>query len=266
MRPIWIALSVFVGTFLVRFATDILIAGIFIGRRPDVPLEQVFRSLPYFLTAATVGSILVIAAACAAAGRPRRARLGLVAPRVPLPAVLAMVAGALALGYAMESLALTFGLLRGTTIESFAGMMAGISGLDLVMALAVVGVLAPMSEELFFRGFIQTRLLQRWHPVLAVVVAALAFGIVHLDWVHGALAFGYGLYFGFLTVAMRSVLPAMLSHVVNNLTAVLLASSGISLGNSRGMHVGMLVGTTALFILSLEVLRRLLRPQPPGEV
>ena len=263
MRPIWTAVLAFVLTFLARFISEILIGVGFAASTPDVPAERLFLSLSYLLAATAVGSVIVIVGALIAAGRPPRERLRLVAPAAPPLALLVMIVGTLALGQAMESLAAALGVLSGSTVEFLTQLLVGASGTGLVLAVIVIGGLGPVGEELFFRGFMQTRLQQRWRPAMAVVAAALAFGAVHLDWVHGTMAFGYGLYFGFLTVASGSVLPAILAHMLNNTASVVLTASIGPLGSSSGSHVAIFAGAAALFVLSLVVLRRLLPSRPP---
>ena len=61
-------------------------------------------------------------------------------------------------------------------------------------------------------------------PGRAVVVAALVFGILHGDPIHGASAAILGLYLGTVVVLAGSVRAAILCHTVNNLVAVTTAA------------------------------------------
>jgi hypothetical protein len=98
--------------------------------------------------------------------------------------------------------------------------IAGMSGVMLALLLAVAGLAAPAAEELFFRGFMQTRLRARLHPWPAIGVTALAFGLMHLDPVHGAFALAVGLYLGWLTELAGSIRPAIAAHAANNLLSL----------------------------------------------
>ena len=84
----------------------------------------------------------------------------------------------------------------------------------------IVAVLPGFVEELLFRGYLQSRLLLRWPPVLALGVSTLVFSAAHLDPIHVLGVIPLGLWLG--TVAWRagSVWPAMLCHAVNNAVAV----------------------------------------------
>jgi len=215
------------------------------------------------LTALLVGvpasSLGLIAVAWLAAGRPRRERLRLVSTRVPAHGILAMIAGILALSQALESLALLIGVGPGANLEWIARTLATATPVSLALAVLVVGGLAPVGEELFFRGFMLTRLRRAWSAGPAIVATALAFGLIHGEWAHGLLATGIGLYLGLVTVRSDSVLPAVICHVANNTVSVLLsAATGSPQG--RGVNAVLLVVTALIFAASLRWL-----PPAPAE-
>ncbi|MDE6393822.1 MAG: CPBP family intramembrane metalloprotease [Duncaniella sp.] len=96
-------------------------------------------------------------------------------------------------------------------------LFGGTSWGDLIVCLLIVGVLAGVSEELFFRGAMQ-RLLSsgRMGPHAAIWVTAVLFSVFHMQF------FGFfprlilGAFFGYLLYWSGSVwLPAMI-HVLNN--------------------------------------------------
>jgi membrane protease YdiL (CAAX protease family) len=85
-------------------------------------------------------------------------------------------------GTALIASAITVGMNRGKALPSNAremfGNHGGAVGL-LVLALLAAAVVAPICEELFFRGMLYRYLLRRWPVWLAVVVAATIFAILH---------------------------------------------------------------------------------------
>lgn len=87
-------------------------------------------------------------------------------------------------------------------------------------ALAIVGVGAGVGEELFFRGYVQTRLAQRWGATASIAVSAALFGVAHLDPLHGAFAFLVGLFLGWVSLRSGSVRSTVIAHVVNNAASV----------------------------------------------
>ncbi len=80
-----------------------------------------------------------------------------------------------------------------------------------------IAIMAPIFEELFFRGFILKGLLnQTQKPALSIVISALIFALVHINpWQFvGALILGCVL--GFVYYRTRSLLNVMLLHFLNN--------------------------------------------------
>ena len=85
-----------------------------------------------------------------------------------------------------------------------------------------VGVLAPVAEEMVFRGAILRRLLDatgRRMAWIAIVVTAALFGLVHGNMVQGINAFLLGLILGWMYVRTRSVVPGIVFHFTNNAIA-----------------------------------------------
>lgn len=121
------------------------------------------------------GAVLVAAAAMG--GRLRAGALGLRPPRRALTAA-GLVVGAYVL-FLVVSAAWTSGL--GITDRENVAIDLGTkdSAAGLVMALFLVSVVAPLAEELFFRGFLFGALRRRGLP-LAAGVSGLAFGLAHV--------------------------------------------------------------------------------------
>ena len=80
-----------------------------------------------------------------------------------------------------------------------------------------IALLAPVLEELLFRGTIEERLLRRWtNPWIGIVVSSLIFGIIHMNPAQIPFAFLIGLMFGWLYYRTGSLLPGIVGHVLNN--------------------------------------------------
>lgn len=137
--------------------------------------------------------------------------------------------------------------------------------------LGVVGVviLAPVVEELVFRGAIQGHLLRKWqNPYAAITISALAFGLVHGNLEQSPFAFILGLALGWIYYLTGSLLPCMLMHFVNNgLTTV---SYYLSDNPFATMQEEMGVGGAALYaaggillsLLCIFYIRKKVVPQP----
>lgn len=81
--------------------------------------------------------------------------------------------------------------------------------------------IAPILEELLFRGAIQGTLMRFFNrPWVGIVTAALLFGIIHGNPVQIFYATCLGLGFGWIYYRTGSLLPAIVGHIINNTLAV----------------------------------------------
>jgi sodium transport system permease protein len=95
----------------------------------------------------------------------------------------------------------------------------------LLFTLFLVAVSPAFCEELLFRGPILRGLAARLGPATAVLVSGALFGLFHLDIYRLIPTTILGILLGFVAVASRSIVPAMLAHFCNNAIVVLLARS-----------------------------------------
>jgi membrane protease YdiL (CAAX protease family) len=147
-------------------------------------------------------------------GRPPPRALALALPI----GLLAMVAGgAVQTGWAA--------LLPAPMVETFDVTRlfgeGGRAGQAILVAAAVL--LAPLCEELAFRGHLLSALLLRRGPGPAIALSALAFALAHLDPVRFPALLVLGGIYGWLSWRAGSVWPAVLAHAVNNAAATALA-------------------------------------------
>ncbi len=128
----------------------------------------------------------------------------------------------------------------------------------MVGLILMVAVVPGVVEELMFRGYIQTRLAERWHPALAIVISAVLFSMAHLDPVHMLGVIPLGLWLGAVAWRADSVLPAMLCHAANNTLAVAATKYGqmqtLDLALDP-MTMSALVISLPAFLLSLYIFR-----------
>src|SRR5437867_3039806 len=217
-------LVAYVGAFAAIIAFSLVAAGIVRGLNPDLPEHAVFEGLPGLLAGAVASSVaLVLTALPANRGAPLSA-LRLVPGRETGRTLVVMVVGMLALGQALDSLTMLAGLGQRGSMVAIRKALAQAVGPDLFLAVIVIGVLAGTAEEIFFRGYMQTRLGERFRPRLAVLIASVCFGILHIEWLHAVLAFLLGLYLGWITELAGSALPAVVCHVINNAAFTLLTA------------------------------------------
>lgn len=214
---------------------------------PDVPDQEVFDGL-HALLAGGIASSVALLVTVAAVVRPLAApRLRLLPGREQGSHLLAVIAGTVALGQALDSIMAITGLGRHGAMVAIRRALESASGPDLFAAVVVIGLLAGTAEEIFFRGYMQTMLGERWPAWVAVLVTSLCFGLLHLEWRHAALAVALGLWLGFTTEACGSALPAVAAHVVNNtLFTVLTATGGVT--DAVPANVWLLGGSATVFL------------------
>lgn len=80
-------------------------------------------------------------------------------------------------------------------------------------------ILAPIMEELIFRGRLISLLGHSCRPGAAVVLSALLFAVAHGSFVVGINAFVSGVIFGYFYLLKRSIITPILLHICNNAVA-----------------------------------------------
>lgn len=91
-------------------------------------------------------------------------------------------------------------------------------------SLAVLAGLAPLAEELVFRGLLYGWLAGRWGTIIAWLVSSLAFAAAHVELAHVILVLPLGLWFGWLRRRTGSLWPSLVAHVINNGLAITAAA------------------------------------------
>ena len=94
---------------------------------------------------------------------------------------------------------------------------------ELILSLLLLSVLAPIVEELVFRGLLYGWIAGRWGGTPALIVSSLAFAAAHWEPAHIILVLPLGFLFGWLRRRTDSLLPSLFSHIVNNGFALLAA-------------------------------------------
>ena len=84
------------------------------------------------------------------------------------------------------------------------------------LGIITISLLAPLLEEVLFRGAIQGYLMRRHNPWTAIVCAALAFGILHWNPVQTLYATLLGVVFGWIYYRTGSLLSVIVGPVLNN--------------------------------------------------
>ncbi|MFP4437838.1 MAG: CPBP family intramembrane glutamic endopeptidase [Chloroflexaceae bacterium] len=101
---------------------------------------------------------------------------------------------------------------------------------QLIMVLFLVAVLAPIGEELLFRGMLYPLLRRQWGAVAAITANAVIFAGAHLIWQLFPALLVIGLLLAFLREWSKSVYPCILYHFLQNTLAVIAINAVLSAG------------------------------------
>ncbi|WP_167619216.1 CPBP family intramembrane glutamic endopeptidase [Maribellus sediminis] len=89
-----------------------------------------------------------------------------------------------------------------------------------------VAVIAPIVEELIFRGLIFNGFRKNYNGFVAVVMSALLFSLFHLNPWQMPATFVLGLLLGWLMLRTNNILVAILGHSINNSLVLLAVTYG----------------------------------------
>ncbi|PZQ51489.1 MAG: CAAX prenyl protease-related protein [Rhodovulum sulfidophilum] len=130
------------------------------------------------------------------------------------------LAGLAGLGVGLGWIATRPAAADGALDAALAGLGAGLLGLWIAARLVGTVLVAPLVEELFFRGYVLARIDRGGASrLVAVAVSTLLFALPHGRWLAAGLA---GLVFAGLAIG-RGLAPAIQAHVAANLTIALFA-------------------------------------------
>jgi membrane protease YdiL (CAAX protease family) len=104
-------------------------------------------------------------------------------------------------------------------VKQVIGVLQGQLGFGLLL----LALLAPVVEELVFRGLLYGWVAGRWGSLAAWVVSSIAFAAAHWEPAHVVLVLPLGILFGWLRRRTDSLLPSMFAHVFNNGFALIAA-------------------------------------------
>jgi uncharacterized protein len=257
--PVWLSC---VAAFVTIVAFSLLAVAVVRSLYPDLPERVALEGLPGLLAGSIASSAAFVLTALIASGSAAPAGLRLIPGRESGATLVLVVIGMLALGQTLDSLTVLAGLAQQGNMVMIRQALAQAVGPDLFLAVLIVGVLAGTAEEIFFRGYMQTRLVQRLPRSAAVFVTSLCFGVFHLDWLHGLLALILGLYLGWITELTGSALPAVVCHVINNALFTILTASW---GTVVGFEINVALGAAGAVVFVGTVLCLRMAPTTPPE-
>jgi len=128
------------------------------------------------------------------------------------------------------------------------------SPLGYVFLFLAVVIVAPIGEEIVFRGFLQKFLEDYWEDITrAVLVTSLFFAMIHFNPFWTIQIYLLGVVLGFLAWKTKSVVPSIILHSINNGAAYILSifddtSLNIYLWNENVSPIFILLGLYLIYI------------------
>lgn len=192
--------------------------------------------------------VFLLTAFAAAAVSPLgiRERLRLHEGRLPMWTWLILAIGTPALG--MLSSALLSLIFSDTSehMEMLLKMFRSHRGLFTAVVVASIAILPGVSEEVLFRGYLQSRLLKRLPVGFAIAISSCIFAIAHVDPQHVLAVIPLGIWLGIVAWKADSIWPSIVCHMVNNAIAVALTYA------NESTAVGVELDTPTLAVLAVS--------------
>jgi membrane protease YdiL (CAAX protease family) len=192
-----------------------------------------------------------------------RARVGWDVGRFRLLHALLLLAGSLSLGTMLiGTLRLVAGEDLGVLVQ-FERMSSEATGFEFGLLLLVGALLAGITEEVLFRGFVQRRFVERWGPLKGVVITSVLFGVWHIDVRQGLFAMAVGLWFGLGAQRTGTIVTGAIAHILNNVASFVLSRAFP--GEEDLTQLPLSIGVaTVVFFGCLAALLATTRTPPPS--
>ena len=95
-----------------------------------------------------------------------------------------------------------------------------------ILVFIIVVILAPINEELIFRGIIIRRSQRAFSSIVPVIIIeAVLFGVYHCNILQGFYAMFIGAFFGVIAYKYKSIIPSIFAHMLNNFFAMYVAGN-----------------------------------------
>jgi len=138
----------------------------------------------------------------------------------------------------------------------------------LTVAFGIV-IVAPFSEELLFRGFVQRIMQRNMNAPLAVILAGVLFGLAHFDITLFPSTALLGIFFGYLFVKTGNLVYPFSAHAVYNLISLLrlhfTSEAELKKGDVSSTSWLWLAVSAAVFVYCIYLFEKKPAGQLPGD-
>ena len=186
-----------------------------------------------------------------AAGNTRDWQVVLAAVLMTVPALIGVIS------YLVDFVAYLFPL-SSAQKEMFQEMSSGTVG-----SIVLACLLAPVLEEMLFRGVILRSFLIQYAKWPAIVASAVIFGVAHMNLYQFFVGLVLGTFLGWLYQRTRSLVPCIVLHMAYNGTLTVLELRGIRVEISDADFIALIVLMVYLGAQGVMLLRRTLPSAAP---
>lgn len=215
LLPVW----VFAGFMLAQ----VLIAGLLwllgnVGVSFTAVNETVFNSVISAVIYAVSIALVVGLPWAIAKRRTSKEELGL--QRAPDWMDILWAPGAMVIYYILSAILMVVAMFVLPFVDYEQVQQTGYSGistqLEYVLAFMSLVVIAPVAEEVLFRGYLLGKLRRHMKTWLAVIMTSLLFAIVHFQWNVGIDTFALSVVLCMLRITTKSIWAPILVHALKN--------------------------------------------------
>ncbi len=139
-----------------------------------------------------------------------------------LKSILYMVLLAVGLQFGLSMLLNAVAMIKPDWFDTYGDIMEQLGMGNSILSLVYIALIAPISEELIFRGVI-LGYGKRFLPMAAAnLLQALLFGIYHMNLVQGIYAFVLGMILGAVRISFNTLYASVLLHMFINVSGIFL--------------------------------------------
>ncbi|MBQ6814399.1 MAG: CPBP family intramembrane metalloprotease [Lachnospiraceae bacterium] len=138
-------------------------------------------------------------------------------------------------------------------IGSYSQIKEGYQVGSIWMQFLTLGILAPVTEELLFRGLVYKRLKTYYDWITAAYISGIIFGVAHLNLVQGIYGFIMGIVFSFIYEKYKNIVAPIIMHMAANIVVVLSIVNPISqiIDERWYLRIPVGIGFSVLFAIIL---------------
>ena len=126
---------------------------------------------------------------------------------------------------------------------------------NLLLEIVALCMVIPYVEELLYRGIVYGRIRDWLGVPIAIVVSAIIFGAIHMNFVQFVYATVFGVLLAWFAEMSDGIWGAVLAHMAANLTSVLRAETKVFAVMDKNMSVQIIVTVVLLLIAGVLCIR-----------